>query len=83
MDKPRKRSRWVVRERWHRRARLAGILGAGVTFGMLVEDGLARGGGVGGRALLFGLVTVLLGGLLPWWTVRWIGRRIRHHRFDR
>ncbi len=83
MDKPRKRTRWVVRERWHRRARIAGVLGAGLTFGVLVGDLFARDQGVGGRALLSALVMVALGGFAPWWVVRWIGRRIRHYQFDR
>ncbi len=77
------RTRWVVRERWHRRARLAGVLGAGLVFGMLVNDMVARGQIAGPRGLLVGLVMVALGGFVPWWLVRWIGRLIRHYRFDR
>lgn len=83
MDKPRRRTRWVIRERWHRRARLAGLLGAGLMLGLLVEDLMRRGGGIGVRTLLAGLVTVGLGAFVPWWLVRWIGRRVRYHQFDR
>ncbi len=86
MDRQRVRSRWLVRERWNRGARFAGFIGAGLILGFVIDGmigTLDRGQAIGGRAIVQALLAIALGGLAPWWLVRWIGRRVRHYQFDR